>query len=355
MVILMKNNKGGIKGKRQRFAEKNYTKNKNSSNSSRTSQRPQNRNVKNSASGAAKKEKKMHRPSANTNLSQNSQYIQWFPGHMTRTKRQIQSDLKLVDAVAEIVDARLPLSSRNPDLPSLIGSKPRIVLMNKCDLADPKATKLWIDYFRNQGLKAIELDCKTGRGLNNFVTLIREVLSDQIAKWESKGMKNHSLRVMIVGIPNVGKSSFINRISKSTKAKVEDRPGVTRGNQWFTIDKNIELLDTPGVLWPRFDDQLVGERLAFTGAVKDQIMDTEQLSLRLLEYLQENINPTFLERFDLNKEEAVGVPANELLSKIALKRGMLVSGGEADCERAAVMILDEFRAAKLGRITLELP
>ncbi|MBQ3970553.1 MAG: ribosome biogenesis GTPase YlqF [Clostridia bacterium] len=297
----------------------------------------------------------MHRPSANTNLSQNSQYIQWFPGHMTRTKRQIQSDLKLVDAVAEIVDARLPLSSRNPDLPSLIGSKPRIVLMNKCDLADPKATKLWIDYFRNQGLKAIELDCKTGRGLNNFVTLIREVLSDQIAKWESKGMKNHSLRVMIVGIPNVGKSSFINRISKSTKAKVEDRPGVTRGNQWFTIDKNIELLDTPGVLWPRFDDQLVGERLAFTGAVKDQIMDTEQLSLRLLEYLQENINPTFLERFDLNEEEAVGVPANELLSKIALKRGMLVSGGEADCERAAVMILDEFRAAKLGRITLELP
>ena len=345
----MKKNKGAIKGKRQRYAEKNktpshFTKTK-SSNSSQT----KTQNTK------PKKEKSTGTHTSNRELSQNAQYIQWFPGHMTRTKRQIQSDLKLVDAVAEIIDARLPLSSRNPDLPSLIGNKPVIILMNKCDLANPNGTKQWIDYYKRQGLKAIELDCKTGRGINGFVAAVREVLSDRIEKWESRGMKNHSLRVMVVGIPNVGKSSFINRISGSTKAKVEDRPGVTRGNQWFTIDKNIELLDTPGVLWPRFDDQLVGERLAFTGAVKDQIMDTEQLSLRLLEYFKENMNPVFLERFSLEEEEVCELPPHELLEKIALKRGMLVSGGDADTERAAVMVLDEFRAAKLGRITLELP
>lgn len=345
----MKKNNGAIKGKRQRYAEKNknsphYAKQK-ASNSSHAKIQKNN----------PKREKPTRTPATNKDLSQNAQYIQWFPGHMTRTKRQIQSDLKLVDAVAEIIDARLPLSSRNPDLPSLIGSKPVIILMNKCDLADPKATKQWIDYYKKQGLKAIELDCKTGRGINGFVTAVREVLSDRIEKWESKGMKNHSLRVMVVGIPNVGKSSFINRISNSTKAKVEDRPGVTRGNQWFTIDKNIELLDTPGVLWPRFDDQLVGERLAFTGAVKDQIMDTEQLSLRLLEYFKENINPVFLERLSLEEKDVCELSPHELLGKIALKRGMLVSGGEPDTERAAVMVLDEFRAAKLGRITLELP
>lgn len=354
----MKNSKGAIKGKRQRYAEKNKQKAQGgkpySKQVSQKGKSPKSAAIR-AERAAHKTERKMREPSANTNLSSNSQYIQWFPGHMTRTKRQIQADLKLVDAAAEIIDARLPLSSRNPDLPSLLGNKPRIILMNKCDLADPKSTKLWIEYFKNQGLKAIELDCKTGRGLNNFVTVIRDVLSEQIAKWESRGMKNHSLRVMIVGIPNVGKSSFINRISKSTKAKVEDRPGVTRGNQWFTIDKNIELLDTPGVLWPRFDDQLVGERLAFTGAVKDQIMDTEQLALRLLEYLQRNANPMFLERFELDKEEIAEMPPHELLELVAKKRGMLVSGGEADTERAAVMVLDEFRAAKLGRITLELP
>ena len=351
----MKNNKGAIKGKRQRYAEKNKSNSRNNFKGGKSS--GGNRSAKSAAiradRAAHKKARKMREPSANTDLSQNSQYIQWFPGHMTRTKRKIQADLKLVDAVAEIIDARLPLSSRNPDLPSLLGNKPRIILMNKCDLADPKATKQWIEYFKKQGLKAIELDCKTGRGLNNFVTVIRDELSEQIAKWESKGMKNHSLRVMIVGIPNVGKSSFINRISKSTKAKVEDRPGVTRGNQWFTIDKNIELLDTPGVLWPRFDDQIVGEKLAFTGAVKDQIMDTEQLVLRLLEYLQKDIPTMFLERFELDGEETADMPPHDLLEVIAKKRGMLVSGGEADIERAAVMVLDEFRAAKLGRITLD--
>lgn len=303
----------------------------------------------------SKNRNKSRQQSDSRNLSQNSQYIQWFPGHMTRTKRQIQSDLKMVDAVAEIIDARLPMSSRNPDLPGLIGNKPRVILMNKCDLADPKATKEWIGYFKSRNIRAVELDCKSGKGLNGFIAVVRDVLSDRIAAWEAKGMKNRSIRVMIVGIPNVGKSSFINKISKATKAKVEDRPGVTRGNQWFTIDKNFELLDTPGVLWPKFDDQLVGERLAFTGAVKDQIMDTEQLALRLLEFFKSNPNPVFLQRFELKNEEVKSLQPHELLQFIAKKRGMLISGGEVDTERAAVMLLDEFRSAKLGRITLELP
>lgn len=345
----MKKSNGAIKGKRQRFAEKNKPKKSSPTYGKAKNSEPV-RSVKN-----IKNKKNNNTPPSNRSLSDNSQYIQWFPGHMTRTKRQIEADLKLVDAVAEIIDARLPLSSRNPDLPALIGKKPRIILMNKCDLADPKATALWAEYFKSQGLKAIEMDCKTGKGINNFVTAVRDVLSEQILKWENKGFKNHSLRVMIVGIPNVGKSSFINRISKSSKAKVEDRPGVTRGNQWFTLDKNIELLDTPGVLWPRFDDQLVGERLAFTGAVKDQIMDTEALALRLLEYFKENPNAVFKERYSLEDTDISDTKPHELLEIIAKKRGMLVSGGEADVERAAVTVLDEFRAAKLGRITLELP
>lgn len=359
----MKDNKKGVQGKRQRSGDKAkqksqmsgaYGKQKNRFDSKKQSEQVKGKRPV-SQKAIERKAKKLRAPSSNQNLSRNSQYIQWFPGHMTRTKRQIQADLKLVDAVAEIIDSRLPLSSRNPDLAGLIGNKPRVILMNKCDLADPKATKQWIEYFKNKGIRAIELDCKSGRGLNNFVSVMKEVLADKIAAWEAKGMKNRSIRVMIVGIPNVGKSSFINRISKTTKAKVEDRPGVTRGNQWFTIDKNIELLDTPGVLWPRFDDQLVGERLAFTGAVKDQIMDTEQLALRLLEYLQANPNPTFLQRFELDLGTVSESEPHSLLELIAKKRGMLISGGEADTERAAVMVLDEFRAAKLGRITLELP
>lgn len=363
----MKDNKKGVQGKRQRFSDKSkqksqtskksYGKQSNCFDSKNKSRQNSNQQEKKQfvKKTTEKRGNKLHATSSNQNLSQNSQYIQWFPGHMARTKRQIQADLKLVDAVAEIIDARLPLSSRNPDLSGLIGNKPRVILMNKCDLADPKATRQWIEYFKNKGIRAVELDCRSGKGMNNFVSVMEEVLEDKIAVWKSKGMKNRSIRVMIVGIPNVGKSSFINRISKTTKAKVEDRPGVTRGNQWFTIDRGIELLDTPGVLWPRFDDQLVGERLAFTGAVKDQIMDTEQLALRLLEYLQEKPNPTFLQRFELTGETLAQLKSHELLELIAKKRGMLISGGDADTERAAVMLLDEFRAAKLGRITLELP
>lgn len=283
------------------------------------------------------------------------QNIQWFPGHMTKTKRQIQASLRLVDAVAEIIDARIPVSSRNPDLDSIIQNKPRVVLMNKCDMADPSSTQKWINYFKNNGIVAIPIDCKTGRGINKFVSSVNEVLKEKIEKQKAKGLLNPTVRVMIVGIPNVGKSTFINRISKNRKAKAEDKPGVTRGNQWFTINKGFEVLDTPGVLWPKFEDKIVGERLAFTGAVKDQIMDTELLAMRLLDFLKVEKNPIFVERFKLQNEPIENIESYELLELIGRKRGMLISGGEIDTERAAIMLLDEYRSAKLGKYTFELP
>lgn len=283
------------------------------------------------------------------------QNIQWFPGHMTKTKRQIHASLKLVDAVAEIIDARIPVSSRNPDLDSIIQNKPRVVLMNKCDMADPSSTQKWINYYKNNGIVAIPIDCKTGRGINKFVFSVNEVLKEKIEKQKAKGLLNPTVRVMIVGIPNVGKSTFINRISKNRKAKAEDKPGVTRGNQWFTINKGFEVLDTPGVLWPKFEDKIVGERLAFTGAVKDQIMDTELLAMRLLDFLKVEKNPIFVERFKLQNEQIEDIESYELLELIGRKRGMLISGGEIDTERAAIMLLDEYRSAKLGKYTFELP
>ena len=283
------------------------------------------------------------------------QNIQWFPGHMTKTKRQIQANLKLVDAVAEIIDARIPVSSCNPDLNKLIQNKPRVILLNKCDMANQTATKMWIDFYKKQGITAIAVDCKSGRGLNKFPQAVNNVMSEKIARLKSKGMKNPMMRIMIVGIPNVGKSSFINRISKQNRAKVEDRPGVTRGNQWFTISNNLEMLDTPGVLWPKFDDKTVGEHLAFTGAVKDQILDIELLAVRLLDFLKKLKPEDFITRFKLSEDEFENTDSYELLQIIGKKRGMLISGGEVNTERAAIMLLDEFRAAKLGRITVEMP
>lgn len=283
------------------------------------------------------------------------QTIQWFPGHMTKTKRQIQSSLKLVDAVAEIIDARIPVSSRNPDLAKLVQNKPRVILLNKCDMANQTATKMWIDYFKKQNLVAIPVDCKSGRGLDKFAPAVNTVMSHKIARLKEKGMVNPTIRIMIVGIPNVGKSSFINKMVKKNRAKVEDRPGVTRGNQWYTIAKNLEMLDTPGVLWPKFDDKTVGEHLAFTGAVKDQILDIELLAVRLLDFIKELKPADFITRFKLENEDIENIDSYELLKMIGKKRGMLVSGGEIDTERAAVMLLDEFRSAKLGRITVEMP
>lgn len=282
-----------------------------------------------------------------------AQTIQWFPGHMTKTRRKIQASLKLVDAVAEIIDARIPVSSRNPELHKIIENKPRIILMNKCDMADPSQTARWVSCYQKEGVLAIPVDCKSGRGLNQFIPKVRELLKDRIIQWEQKGMVNRTIRVMIVGIPNVGKSSFINRMAKQNRAKVEDRPGVTRGNQWFTIGKAFDLLDTPGVLWPKFDDPNVGEKLAFTGAVKDQIVDTEQLASRLLEVLRDEYSAMLAARYKLEKYDLRPLQGYELLELIGRKRGMLVSGGEIDTERASIMVLDEFRSAKLGKITLE--
>ena len=282
-----------------------------------------------------------------------AQTIQWFPGDMTKTRRKIQASLKLVDAVAEITDARIPVSSRNPELHKIIENKPRIILMNKCDMADPSQTARWVSCYQKEGVLAIPVDCKSGRGLNQFIPKVRELLKDRIIQWEQKGMVNRTIRVMIVGIPNVGKSSFINRMAKQNRAKVEDRPGVTRGNQWFTIGKAFDLLDTPGVLWPKFDDPNVGEKLAFTGAVKDQIVDTEQLASRLLEVLRDEYSAMLAARYKLEKYDLRPLQGYELLALIGRKRGMLASGGEIDTERASIMVLDEFRSAKLGKITLE--
>ncbi len=281
------------------------------------------------------------------------QNIQWFPGHMARTRRQIQASLKLVDAVVEVIDARIPLSSRNPELPSLTGHKPRIVLLNKCDAADKLITTKWIEYYRNNGIPALAVDCRSGSGLNGFVPEVKKLLFDKIEKAKQKGMVNKTLRLMVVGIPNAGKSSFINRMAKTVKAKVEDRPGVTRGNQWFTIAGGIELLDTPGVLWPKFENQIVAQRLAFTGAIKDNILDVESLAMRFIETIDGDYRHMLTERYKLS--DISKVPSYEVLELIARKRGMLVSGGEPDTERAAITLLDEFRAAKLGRISLESP
>ncbi|MBQ7981011.1 MAG: ribosome biogenesis GTPase YlqF [Oscillospiraceae bacterium] len=279
--------------------------------------------------------------------------IQWFPGHMTKTKRMIKASLPLVDAVVEILDARVPESSRNPDLQSLIEGKPRIIILNKCDTADDASTQKWISWYRNQGVVAIAADCRSGKGLNKFIPAVKQVLAELIQKYESKGMKGRVLHLMVVGIPNVGKSSFINRLAGQKKAKVEDRPGVTRTKQWVKLSEDIELLDMPGVLWPKFEDMSVGEKLAFTGAVKDDVVDIETLACRLLCVLNSLYKNELTARYKIETTE--DEDGYELLKKVGKARGMLVSGGEINTERAAITVLDEFRGGKLGRITLELP
>lgn len=281
------------------------------------------------------------------------QNIQWFPGHMTRTRRRIVERLPLVDLVAEIVDARIPVSSRNPELDSMIVGKPRLLVLNKADMADEAATKAWLAYFEKHGIAAMMADCKSGRGVQRFVPLVRELLGDKIAAWEQRGMMNRAIRVMVVGIPNCGKSSFINRMARGGKAKAEDRPGVTRDQQWFVIDGGAQLLDTPGVLWPKFEDQTVAQRLAYTGAIRDEVLDSEELACGLLGVLRCQYESALRERYKLTGD--LPEDTYELLELIGRKRGMLVSGGGVNTERAAIMLLDEFRGGKLGRITLELP
>ncbi|MBR2151856.1 MAG: ribosome biogenesis GTPase YlqF [Clostridia bacterium] len=278
--------------------------------------------------------------------------VQWFPGHMAKTRRLITESLPLIDGVVEILDARIPIASQNPELSKIINNKPRIILLNKADIADEKMNKLWIDYFKSQGIITLPVDCKTGKGLNGFTAQISNQLADRLEVFKKKGMTGRTLRLMVVGIPNVGKSSFINRMAKGGKAKVADRPGVTRGNQWFTIGKGIELMDTAGVLWPKFDDPIVGENLAFTGAVKDIVVDIQLLAPRLLEIINRDYPEMLKERYKIETGDFTGL---ELLSAIGKKRGMLISGGEIDYERAAMTVLDEFRGGKIGKITLESP
>lgn len=281
------------------------------------------------------------------------QTVQWFPGHMAKTRRIIKESLKLVDGVVELVDARIPYSSSNPELNQIIKGKPRIVLLNKCDVADSNATKMWIDYYKSKNIYALPVDCRTGKGLNKFIPTVQKALAKVIEKNEEKGMKGKSLRLMVVGIPNTGKSSFINRMAGNAKAKVADKAGVTRQQQWFAVGNGIELLDTPGVLWPKFDDPQVGDKLAFTGAVKDEVTDIETLSCRLLETLSKTRPQSILDRYKLDSID--NLQGWEILELIGKKRGFLVKGGEIDYERTAVMICDEFRGGRLGKISLELP
>ena len=278
--------------------------------------------------------------------------IQWYPGHMTKTRRQIEADLKQVDAVCEIVDARIPMSSRNPDIDSICAGKPRIVILNRMDLADPDATKRWSDYFKKQGMAAVATDCKSRKGIGNFEPAVRSVLKEKIERNAARGM-NRPLRVMIVGIPNVGKSTLINQISGRKGAKAENRPGVTRGKQWVTVNNGLLLLDTPGILWPKFEDPEVGMMLAYTGAVKEGVIDIEELACRLIRLLHQRYPQSLNERYGIDTEE--DLQGYELLELAGRKRGFLVSGGEINTERMAKVLLDEYRGGKLGRFTLEEP
>lgn len=278
--------------------------------------------------------------------------IQWYPGHMTKTRRQIEADLKQVDAVCEIVDARIPISSRNPDIDAICGAKPRVIVLNRMDLADPTATKLWTTYYREKGFAVVATDCKSKKGIASFQPAVRSVLKEKIERNAAKGM-NKPLRIMIVGIPNVGKSTFINQISGRKGAKAENRPGVTRGKQWVSVDNTLLLLDTPGILWPKFDDPNVGMMLAYTGAVKENVIDTEELSCRLAELLQKYYPQTLRDRYKIELSEEL--PGYMLLEEMGRKRGFLVAGGEVNTERMAKVLLDEYRSGKLGHFTLEMP
>lgn len=283
------------------------------------------------------------------------QTVQWFPGHMAKTRRLIKESLSMVDGVTELLDARIPLSSRNPEIEQITAGKPRIILLNKCDVADDEATAKWIKYFKDNGSFALAVDCRSGKGLNAYRPTVRKALKEKIEANEAKGMGGKSLRIMVVGIPNTGKSSFINKMAGKNRADVADKPGVTRRTQWFNIGSGIELLDTPGVLWPKFDDPAVGDKLAFIGSVKDEILDSETMAVRLLGVLKSEYPDRLAERYKLGNADFKNIESYELLELIGKKRGMLISGGEIDTERAAVMLMDEYRAGRLGKITMELP
>jgi len=277
--------------------------------------------------------------------------LSWFPGHMTKTRRMITAEIKNMDAVCEILDARIPLSSRNPDVDELTAGKPRLVVLNRVDQADPGETRRWAAYFRGKGYAVLEANAKGGAGTAQFAAAVRELLRDKLAAWADRGQVGRTVRIMVLGIPNVGKSTFINKVAHRKTARAEDRPGVTRSKQWVPVDSTLELLDTPGILWPRFDDPEVGKRLAFTGAIKDDVVDMEELACCLMDYLSRRYAPVLAERYKIEVEpEDSGY---DLLEKAGRKRGFLMRGAQVDTQRMARVLLDEFRAGKLGRFTLE--
>ena len=277
--------------------------------------------------------------------------LSWFPGHMTKTRRMITAEIKNMDAVCEILDARIPLSSRNPDVDELTAGKPRLVVLNRVDQADPGETRRWAAYFRGRGYAVLEANAKGGAGTAQFAAAVRELLRDKLAAWADRGQVGRTVRIMVLGIPNVGKSTFINKVAHRKTARAEDRPGVTRSKQWVPVDSTLELLDTPGILWPRFDDPEVGKRLAFTGAIKDDVVDMEELACCLMDYLSRRYAPVLAERYKIEVEpEDSGY---DLLEKAGRKRGFLMRGAQVDTQRMARVLLDEFRGGKLGRFTLE--
>ena len=279
--------------------------------------------------------------------------IQWFPGHMTKAQRMIEDSIKQCDAVCEILDARIPNSSRNPDIDRLAAGKPRLIILNRCDLADPSITAQWRSFFEAQGIRILETDAKSGKGVNSFAPALRELLKDKIADYAAKGQVNRPMRVMILGIPNVGKSTFINKVAKRKAAIAGDKPGVTRGKQWINIDRGLDLLDTPGILWPKFDSQEVGEMLAITNAIKSDVLDKETLAANFMLRLREMYPEALTARYKF--EPAPDANGFELLEAAAKKRGFLVSKGECDIERMANTLLGEYHDGKLGRISLEKP
>ena len=279
--------------------------------------------------------------------------IQWFPGHMTKAQRMIEENLAMVDAVCEILDARIPYSSRNPDIDRLAGDKPRLVILNRADLADPQMTARWRKYFESRGLAILETDAKSGKGVGSFAPAVRRLLKDKLAAYEAKGQVGRPLRVMILGIPNVGKSTFINKVAGRKAEIAGDKPGVTRGKQWINIDQGLDLLDTPGILWPKFDSQEVGEMLAITNAIKADVLDKETLGANFMLRLRELYPKAIEERYKFVPDSDMN--GFELLEQAAKKRGFLVSRGEYDIERMANTLLGEYHDGKLGRLTLEAP
>lgn len=279
--------------------------------------------------------------------------IQWYPGHMTKTRRMLEENLKLVDAVCEILDARIPISSRNPDIDAIVGAKPRMVILNRIDMADAGMVKRWTEYFTAKGIAVVQTDCKSRKGINRFVPAVRELLKEKLQRYEEKGQVGRPLKLMIVGIPNVGKSTFINQVSGRKGAKAENRPGVTRGKQWVNVGTGLLLLDTPGILWPKFEDPEVGIRLAYTGAVKDDILDTETLACHLISMLWSRYPDALRARYKIEAE--ADTDGYDLLQLAGRKRGFLISGGEIDTERMARVLLEEYRSCKLGCFTLEDP